>query len=157
MNTKWAHALSVEIFWLSLIGLFVILSAIPLYGIITNEYLQQNIVLALLFAFYFRTVIFFKKIPYLQPLAIQVVLFLGHIPLFVTVLGKIQDMIYLFDTYDLLFFFSPNAGLTPVVVIDKFHFFRSEFLLFSVGLLILIALTEFRIIFAFIERIRKIE
>jgi len=157
MKTKWAHALSVEIFWLSLTGVFVLLSALPLYGIITNEYLQQNIVLALLFGFYFRTVIFFKQISYLQPLAIQVLLFLGHIPLFVVVLGKIQDMIYLFDTYDLFFFFSPDAGLTPAVIMEKFHFFRSEFLLFSVGLLILIVLAEFRISFAFMERIKKIE
>ena len=157
MNAKWARALSVEIFWLALIGAFVILSALPLYGIITDEYLQQNLALALLFAFYFRAVVFFKQIPYLQPLPIQVLLFLGHIPFFVTVLGKIQDMIYLFDTYNLTFFFAPSAALPVDALIGKFHLFRSEFLLFSVGLLILIMLAEFRIIFAFIERIRKIK
>lgn len=157
MNTRWAHALSVEIFWLALIALFVILSVIPLYGVIADNYLQQNIVLALLFAFYFRSVIFFNQIPYLQPLAIQVLLFLGHVPLFVTVLGKIQDMIYLFDTYDIRFFFNPVAILSPVAMIEKFQFFKSEFLLFSVGSLILTVMMELRIILAFIQRIRKIE
>lgn len=157
MNTRWARALSVEIFWLALIALFVILSIIPLYGVITDNYLQQNITLALLFAFYFRSVIFFNQIPYFQPLAIQVLLFLGHIPLFVTVLGKIQDMIYLFDTYDIRFFFNPAAILSPDAMIEKFQLFRSEFLLFSVGSLILIVMMELRIILAFIQRIKKIE
>lgn len=157
MNIKWAHALFVEIFWLTLIALFVLLSVIPLYGVIADNYFQQNILLALLFAFYFRTVIYFKQIPYLQPLAIQVLLFLAHIPLFVTVLGKIQDMIYLFDTYDLRYFFIPDIALTPAQLVEKFKWFRSEFLLFSVGLLILIVLTELRIIQSFIGRIRKIK
>lgn len=157
MNPKRAHALTVEIFWLALIALFVILSVIPLYDVITDNYLQQNIALALLFAFYFRSVIFFNQIPYLQPLAIQVLCFLGHIPLFVIVLGKIQDMIYLFDTYDIRFFFNPAIILSPDVMIEKFQLFRSEFLLFSVGTLILIVMMELRIIQAFIQRIKKIE
>lgn len=154
---SWSRILSVEVFWFSLIALFAIFSLLPLNGIIKNDFLGVNLVLALLFAFYFRTVVFFKNIPYLQFLAVQVILFLAHIPLFVAVMGEIQEMIYRFDSHDLNTFFNAETGLAPHQLLGKFQLFRSEFLLFAVGLLILVVFTELRIIFAFVERIRKIE
>ena len=157
MSGRTTRIVSTEIFWFSLIALFTILSAIPLFGVIKDELLQTNVILAALFAFYFRVVLFFRQIPYLQPLGVQLLLFLGNIPLFVTVLGVIQERIYAFDTADLRQFFHADAILTPETLIDKFQLFRTEFLLFSVGLLILVVLTEFRIILAFVERIKKIE
>src|SRR6185295_17467427 len=148
---------SIEFFWLLLIAAFAAVVSIPVFGIVADDYLKLNVLIAILFALYFRMVVFFRQIPYLKYMPIQILLFFLNIPLFIKVLGKMQVMFFQFDTFDLTSFLVPDHGLTPEAVLSKFHLYRNEFLLFSVGLLILIVLTEFRLILAFIERIKKIE
>lgn len=157
MSAQRLLVFSREILWVSLTGVFALLCILPVAGIIADGYVRQNLFLAVLFAFYFRAVIFFRQTPYLQLLAIQILLFFGNIPLFIIVLGKMQDMFYLFDSYDLVFFFQPAVGLLPDTLLEKFQFYRNEFLFFSTGTLILIVFTELRLVMAFVHRIKKIE
>lgn len=136
---------------------FAFVCAIPFQEIIAREFLMLTIILSLLFAFYFRMVIFFRQIFYLKFLAVQVLLFFSNPLLFVKTLSKMQEMFALFDSHDLLHFIVPGFQASTYQMNDAYHFFKKEFVLFSVGLLILIVFTELRIVLAFVERIKKIE
>lgn len=129
----------------------------PINGIIAQQFLLINVVLALLVAYYFRLVIFFRQIFYLKFLVIQVFLFFTNPLLFFKAIGKMQEMLYLFDSHDLYYFISPDSKASAYGMNEAYHLYRNEFLLFSVGLLILLSLSEMRIVLAFVERIKKME
>jgi len=149
--------LSVELFWLLLIAAFSFLCVLPLDGVIARIFLQVNFFMAALLVFYFRAVLFFRQVFYLKILAVQILFFIGNIVLFFMVLGKAQDMFFQFDTNDITWFLAPGNEATAIDVLKWFQFYRNEFTLFSVGILILLVLLELRIVAAFIQRIKKIE
>jgi len=148
---------SVELLWLLLIACFSFACIYPIHGIIANQYILVNGVLAFLIAFYFRIAVFFRHIFYLQFLAVQVLLFFSHPLLFLKTWSKMQELFYQFDSYDLTFFIIPGLRASTYEMNDAFHFFKKEFILLSVGWMILIVAVELRVLLAFIERIRKME
>ena len=150
-------AVAVEIVWLLLIAVFAAGSVYPLYGIIAKEFIVVNIVLAMLLTFYFRLVVFFHQVASLKILAVQVILFIVNPILFIGVLNKIQNMLFLFDSHDLLYFIIPNTDVNVYRMNSAFHLFRKEFLLFAVGLMIVLVLTELRIALAFVKRVREMD
>jgi len=150
-------AAGVEIAWLIFIAAFAACSAYPIYGLIADDYIIAIIVLAMLFAFYFRLVVFFRQVAWLKFLPVQILSFIINPVLFLIALNKMQDMTFLFDSYDLLHFMAPGADVDTYEMNDAFHLFRKEFTLFSVGLLILLLLTELRILMAFVKRVREME
>ena len=147
----------IELGWLLLIVAFAAVSVFPIYGTITHDLLIINGVLALLFACNFRLAVFFRQIPYLKFLVIQVPLFLLNPVLFFKVLGKMQEMFNLFDMHDLSFFIAPASHDSISRMNDAYSFFKKEFVLFSVGLLVLIVIAELRVLLAFVKRIREMD
>lgn len=150
-------ALGVEIAWLIFIAAFAACSVYPIYGIIADEYINITIIVAMLSALFFRLAVFFRQVPWLRFLPVQIILFLLNPVLFIVILNQSQDMVFLFDSYDLLHFMVPGLDADIYDMNESCQLFRKEFLLFSVGLLILIALAELRITAAFVKRIREME
>ncbi len=150
-------ALGVEIAWLIFIAAFAACSVYPIYGIIADGYIIVTIMLAMLSAFFFRLAVFFRQVPWLKFLPTQIILFILNPVLFIIALNQAQEMVFLFDSYDLLYFMVPGLGADIYDMHESYQLFRKEFLLFSVGLLILLALAELRIAEAFVKRIREME
>lgn len=138
-------------------GAFSAVCVYPISGIITREFALVNAVLAVGFAFYFRMVLFFRQIPYLKFLAVQVILFFSNPLLFIKVVSKMQEIFYLIDVYDVTFFLVPGTQDAVSAMSGAYSFFKKEFVLFSIGMLILIVLAELRVMLAFVRRIKEME
>lgn len=146
-----------ELGWLLVMGAFSAVCVYPISGIITREFALVNAVLAVGFAFYFRMVLFFRQIPYLKFLAVQVILFFSNPLLFIKVVSKMQEIFYLIDVYDVTFFLVPGTQDAVSAMSGAYSFFKKEFVLFSIGMLILIVLAELRVMLAFVRRIKEME
>ena len=150
-------SLSIEAGWLLLFGAFAAASLFPAHGVIANHFLQHNFLLALLFASLFRFALYFRQIVWLGWLPLQIILFILIPIVFVISIGNMQNMVETFDTHDLRHFIVPGSDSTVYDMNNAYHFFKNEFVFFSVGFLTMLAMVEFRLALALFERIRRME
>ncbi len=148
---------SVELFWILVAVAFAFIVAYPLMGFINQHFLALNIFMATLAATYFRWTIYYKNIPFLKFTAVQVPLFVFNSILFFVVLDKINEMIFMMDTYDLNLFLTANQEKKGLEINALFYLYKKEFLFFSVGLMILTITIQLRLLQSFFERIRKMK
>ncbi|GIV33913.1 MAG: hypothetical protein KatS3mg031_1448 [Chitinophagales bacterium] len=156
MNKPFRLTLGTELFWLLIALLCAAMAAAPVYRWVAEDFLITLAAMGFLVAPYFRAGMFFRDIPYLRFLPIQIGLFFFNIFLFVQTLKNVDNMIFLLESNDVSLFFSGNH-LPADELLLQFNFFKKEYLLLSVALLVLIAFCELRVLFALFERIRKIK
>ena len=147
-----------EIFWWMLFFLIAGLSLIPVVGIIRQDLLLVNGALAVIFSACFRYSIFFNKVVYFKPVGVKELLLLANIVFFFYLLNGVLDFLALFDNHDISFFTAENNTVTSAdKILIIYHFFKKEFLFFSVGTLILLFFLELLLIGGILERVKKIE
>lgn len=158
MNNRFWLIFSTEIFWWILILIFCLIAILPVVNTIHPAHVKLIAIFSLLFIVLFRFLLFTNQIVYLKPTAVKIILVLLIPVCFYYVISLIQDYLVHFDDYDLSGFLNrENLNASGMDMNSAYQFFKKEFVLFSVGNLILMLLLELRLILQLLQRLRKIK
>jgi len=146
-----------DIFWLALIAIIGFLLVTPFFSVIQNEFLLFNFLLGFSFMVLFRFSIFYHSIFILKPTLIKILFFLFNIFLFVYVLNNMQFMFFTFDLYDPTAFIKTFSSLSHDEINRKFLLFKEQFVLFSVGTLVMVVIFQLRLFGSFLRSLQKID
>lgn len=127
-----------ELLWgiISLIVTAIIL--LPIFDVIRQEYLLKNALHIILFILFFRYTIYAKNISYFRP-KISILIFTAFTIGYVMYMYfGLQEFLYEMDNHVLGFFINTGSSdMTGDEQTNRFAYFKSEYLFFAIGSIIL--------------------
>lgn len=136
-----------ELLWLVFAAVVTALVLLPVYGVISQEYLVTNAANIFLSVTFFRLFLFLKKVPYLTKLWMRVILVALLGILFFQFMFRIQDFLWDMDNATMSRFLTPAKAFEHSQnTLDSYQYFRDEFILFAVACQLMILLLAIRLV-----------
>ncbi len=136
-----------ELLWLAFAAIITLMVLLPAIGTINGEYLITNAFFVFLTVTFFRLFLYINQVPYLTKLWARVILiaFLGI--LFFQFMITIQQFLWDMDNHTISKFLTPAKAFEhSEAILDKYYYFKSEFLLFAIASEMMIVLLAIRVV-----------
>lgn len=136
-----------ELLWLAFAAILTVVVLLPVFGTINEEYLIDNAIFVFLTATFFRLFLYIKRVPYLTKLLARVLLIVLLGVLFFQFFITIQEFLWDMDNHTISKFLTPEKAFQhSQATVDKYFYFKSEFILFATACQIMVVLLAIRVV-----------
>ena len=147
MNKKLSLEILSELLWWSATFIVAALVLLPIYGTIANANLKLNLIMIVVSLTCFRYIIFLNQVPYLSLLPTRVALIILVALGFWQFMTQLQHFMFVVDNYTISTFLVPDKSFVDSEAQQAaFIYFKREYLLFNLSVLILSVVLIFRTI-----------
>lgn len=136
-----------ELLWLAFAAILTIVVLLPVHGTINEEYLMDNAIFIFLTVTFFRLFLYVKQVPYLTKLVARVLLIMLLGVLFFQFMITIQEFLWDMDNHTISKFLTPEKAFQhSQATVDKYFYFKSEFILFATACEMMVVLLAIRVV-----------
>lgn len=136
-----------ELLWLAFAAILTLVVLLPVHGTINEEYLRDNAIFIFLTVTFFRLFLYVKQVPYLTKLLARVLLIVLLGVLFFQFMITIQEFLWDMDNHTISKFLTPEKAFQhSQETVDKYFYFKSEFILFATACEMMVVLLAIRVV-----------